>query len=118
MSAKLLAEFSVASEVNGGKSMSGHREEWRETLREELIKLDQLTFEQLVSRFSPDEHFGYDVVKGESVHQVDIQLMELDSGSAHFIVSVDDGRLPESRHPASCGFVKSKDGKSLTYEMR
>ena len=79
------------------------REEWRVVLDAEVLRWSALSYDQLVSALIDLQ--AYEVEIDSKKFQVEVELLENAGDSAHVMVAVDDGSLPESMLPLTHTFI-------------
>jgi hypothetical protein len=88
-----------------------YREDWNRLLTVELASWAAKAWPQLLADLT-DGNVTYEVESDSKRYTVEVDLLENTDAYVHVSVAVDDGRLPESIHPASRSFICKKAEES------
>lgn len=84
--------------------MTSRRKRWTELLNQELEKWRSMPTKELLSKFASGDHYSYLLVAGSEETQVNVQVIRPEETTAHVIVRVDDGSLPQALVPVTGTF--------------
>ena len=84
------------------------RQAWREILGEEIERWSSKPYEQVLTELGDLD--VYEVRRGDTVFQVEIEILTTTADYVQVSIAVDDGVLPQAIFPASRSFVVRRHG--------